>query len=114
MISAQTARNFANLNKHHSELFLDMLKYIEKEAIGGGVSCNFCTGGKHISDDELDFVGKLGYEISWNSPCLWYEISWKDYKQATNHKISCPDCCALIELSVSGDKIEIIGSKHVS
>lgn len=29
-----------------------------------------------LTDQEIDYISSLGYYISWNSACLWYEISF--------------------------------------
>jgi hypothetical protein len=29
-----------------------------------------------FTDTELDYIRGLGYEIYWNSACLWYEVSF--------------------------------------
>ena len=59
-------------------MMLEQLRYrIEDEANNGNFELHFHTGGEHFSADELKYIRDLGYEIFWNSPCLWYEVSWK-------------------------------------
>lgn len=30
-----------------------------------------------LSDTEIKYLDSLGYDICWNSPCLWYEVNFK-------------------------------------
>ena len=58
----------------YSGLFLKIKSTINQES--GDTSCNYYTGGEHLSDAQIQRIEDLGYSITWNSPCLWYEISW--------------------------------------
>lgn len=76
MISAEEAKNLACKTEIANPLVTGMFSSIKYAAENGKRDCNFFTDGHHLSDTELEMVRRLGYEVSWNRACLWYEISW--------------------------------------
>jgi len=64
-------------NNHGARsLFHQVISYVIREAQDGKTECNVYTGGEHLTDQEIDKLRDLGWAIFWNSPCLWYEVSW--------------------------------------
>ncbi len=77
ILTAKEAREISIANNQKSELFERFITEVEQNARGGETTFNFNTGGKHFTAAEItEIEDKLGYNISWNSPCLWYEVSW--------------------------------------
>lgn len=50
---------------------------IETAVEHGGFSVNVFTDGKHLEQAEMDSLRRDGFEVFWNSACLWYEVSWE-------------------------------------
>lgn len=76
MITAQDARQIYHQNHEESTMFLEIADKIQREARLGANEIQYYTGGEHLPDEDLQEIKRLGYHIYWNSPCLWYEISW--------------------------------------
>ena len=71
----EMARDF--MKKEDVNLFDNLVNCVTLEAHRGKHSCVYYTAGEHIPDMQLATLEDLGWTISWNSPCLWYEISWE-------------------------------------
>lgn len=78
IISAFDAYNNATGvdNPGFSQLFWDIMNHITSSSERGDFYISHYTGGVHLDDFEFSEIQNLGYSIWWNSPCLWYEISW--------------------------------------
>lgn len=75
-LSADDARKIAHGNFKWSELARKFFTWVRNESENGNFFGNFYTGGKHFDAYELDEIEKLGYKLSWNSTCLWYNVHW--------------------------------------
>jgi hypothetical protein len=80
MLTAKEAKALAVERISVSPEMRNLLRVVEEEAtIYGRTSCHYYTGGSGVrfTDEHLEYIRSLGYTIEWNSPCLWYEISWE-------------------------------------
>lgn len=76
LISAKEARDSIPASAHSStyDAFLSLLKY---EIKMGRTSFKLYIQDKDdLRDWELDEIREKGYNICWNSACLWYEVSF--------------------------------------
>lgn len=76
MLSAQEAAQLTNGNYEETTMFLEIASKIENAAMHGDRQIKYYTAGEHLPENELNMICELGYDISWNGPCLWYEIGW--------------------------------------
>lgn len=79
VITALKAKNEVMHNRAstNSPLIEEFFSVVESAIYNWSLSTLMYTGGKHFSEAELQYIRDLGYSITWNSPCLWYEISWE-------------------------------------
>lgn len=78
IITAAEARQMVIDNiKLNSVMLEKFFKEVEETSKEGKSNMVFRDGDGHsLGDDEENFLEKLGYDLSWNGACLWYEVSW--------------------------------------
>jgi hypothetical protein len=81
LIHAKDAKNAAMkhrmISNANSLMLSNFFYFVAYEMDKGNFSGNFFTDGEHFDKQELEFLREdLGYNIFWNSACLWYEVSW--------------------------------------
>ena len=54
---------------------LDIIYSLIKSAAGdGNFTCTINT--ELMTDRQADYLKEQGYSVYYNSPCLWWEVSW--------------------------------------
>lgn len=79
LISAAEARVLASNEQTSHKGFTALCDKINSEANKGCLRTIFEeVTDWELKDIHLEMLRDLGYSISWNSPCQWYEVSWEE------------------------------------
>lgn len=76
IITASEARKRAldSQSFKDDEMIKDFFQQVEINCDIGSTDFKFQTEGKHFTDTQEEYLEGLGYKLSWNSHCLWYEV----------------------------------------
>lgn len=73
MLTAKEARSLTTDNNEGVQAALEIIK---KEALKGNASANIYQG--VMEHEDVPLLRELGYYVSWNRACLWWEVSWEE------------------------------------
>ena len=81
-ITAQEARAIAsNETKEYSYLLSEFFHDVDYFMTIKKMEMKFQRnnggyGVKTFTDEEIEYIKSLGYNINWDGDCLWYEVNW--------------------------------------
>jgi len=77
-ITAEEARNAVLNGGGRNERLKNFFDKVEYEVYeNGSTEFNYYINQDNdFTKAELSFIRSLGYNIYWDSPCLWYEVSF--------------------------------------
>lgn len=79
-IAAKEARAIANdETKEYSYLLTEFFNDIDYYMTIKKMEMKFNRNSgsiKTFTDEEIVYIESLGYNIKWDSECLWYNVSW--------------------------------------